>query len=137
MKSDLLLKLAERLEQPMPEHFTFDMCNWLVPNEYDSGCGTAGCAIGLACSQMPEFATLELRLGGLPVLYGLNRLTQFDAIAAFLEISREDAYYLFSITHYRPHFDDDPISPREVASRIREFITRETLAAEHRARPRV
>jgi hypothetical protein len=121
MKTDLLLKLAERLEQPMPKRFTFDMCNWLVANEYDSGCGTAGCAIGLACSQMPEFAPLELRVGSYPALEeNRSRLTQFAAIAAFLGISRDDAYYLFSVTHY--YVGPDGVTAREVAARIREFI---------------
>jgi hypothetical protein len=145
MKTDLLLKLAERLEEPMPEHFTFDMREWLIDNEDDyveGGCGTAGCAIGLACSQLPEFAALQLRVGSLPRLEGNGSTqTNYFAVATFLGISLHDAYYLFCASYYEVEYDHHygylEVTPRQVASRIREFVTRETLAAEHRERVRV
>ena len=109
--------LADRLEAfvPTPE-CQFDMEIW--------ECGTAACAVGLAC-QIPEFNSLGLRLertswGGLimasePVFADH---TNWDAVRVFFGITLKEAFWLFSEEQY----PDDDTTAQEVAARIRTLL---------------
>lgn len=120
MRRDRLQKLAQHLLLNVPAE-KFDLATWF------SECGTTACAVGHACS-MPEF-NAEGLVGFIPEWHQprtvnycpkFNSYTGYDAVCAFFDISRRDAYYMFSPSDYKGNFTSDLPTIRNVVSRIEE-----------------
>ena len=117
MNKERLLRLASHLDGLDTKGFNMDY--WWK----ESHCGTVCCVLGPATT-IPEFAEAGLRLSSDPpevgktVLFGDNE--GFNAATAFFDLpSRRDALHLFDADHY---YDDDSITPQEVAARIRAYV---------------
>lgn len=109
----------------------FDLTCWYVPyHEADPKipsenlftghtCGTAACALGLACMD-PEF-----KAQGLKMILGPQYFhhQSYLAGAAFFDIDYEDSKYLFRTNAY-----PDPylVTPTMVADRVKELIALNT-----------
>jgi hypothetical protein len=122
MNKQRLLILANHLEKHV-EPREFDMSFW----RYDAiTCGTAACACGHAAS-IPAFQKLGFLLeehvrsfNGTDYTLVFGDFRGWIAVKKFFEIDTEDAYYLFSSGQYTTN-----PTPKEVATRIKEFIERD------------
>lgn len=127
MRRDLLIQLADHLDTVDPD--TFDMEIWRR-DEPPKSCGFAGCAIGHAIG-LPGFEDLKLARADIYALdyypvYG--SYTNVNAVGSFFGISPYDAARLFDPYFYDTAYNVDDISvisPKMVASKIREFIAHE------------
>lgn len=133
-----LLKLAGMLDEDAKKEtgIKFDLGLWGcvldagledVPEEISVNCGTAACAVGLACiSGKFKRAGLTYRaqskdsLGGnnFQPVFGLDE--GFDAVKNFFAISYREAEHLFSYTAYPD--TRGAAAERAVAKRIRSFV---------------
>lgn len=129
MNKKRLLKLADLLDH-IPKK-SFDMSEWkksepTKPEGKKLGeCGFAGCAMGWAAHQKLfknlKFDFFGIEYGPNPPSDGesfSNNFSGFDAAAKCMQITYQDAEYLFSIEHYR---SKNPM-PATVAKRIRHFV---------------
>lgn len=115
---DGLRRLALELRRPMPAAFTWDFRFIRVSREKHSGegCGTVGCAIGLAAEIWPAFRE---RLVGCR-----NRtLDDFHVIAETFDISIGDAFRIFGNGANEYRMLVEQITPINVADKIDEFLT--------------
>lgn len=134
MNIQYLEMLAARLEQinPNTDPIIFDIETWFY--QEDPGCGTAACAIGIAC-MMPEFQALGLSLQD-DVTCPQFRYPHYNGSSGWLGVvgffdfvgakERSISNYLFDPSGYDPH---EPPTAAMVAARIRD----EVAAAKERA----
>lgn len=111
---DRLKLLADRLESHPPEQF--DIRYW--------HCGTACCAVGLACT-IPEFREAGLELIGdgknedyAPSFRGMN---PWLSVQAFFGLDARQSQWLFDRAVYGIS-EDRKVEPEDVAFRIRCLI---------------
>ena len=109
----------------------FDM--FAVWEKNTETCGTAGCAMGWACS-IPSFKRAGLKLKSMNYfdiddveIYDIEfkDLGCFEAASEFFTISKEEADYLFDPDSY-PH--TCKLTPKIVARRIENFINKKLKA---------
>lgn len=100
-----------------------DNCPWA--GKQDLSCGTTACAMGHAVT-IPSFQELGLRLEPFQSKYAtqFGRIAfdgkfDFDAAAAFMDISLEEAEYLFDPGQYP---NDEDTSRLEVVGRLTEVL---------------
>lgn len=117
-----LLKLADFLETSVPRK-RFSMEEWVA---HDSNaktpkeCGFAGCAMGWATA-IPSFRRAGLHLNDYGTLYFLEA-SNWEGVTAFFDFDDGyDAKGLFAESSYLDG-NYDP-TPKQVAKRIREFVT--------------
>ena len=135
MRVDLLVLLADKLENPLPEGLVFDMDIWFQPAPDRPSCKTSGCAAYIA-STIPEIAAHGLAMvpGGnadswdfIPQFRGKNDPRNLlVGIKECFELAKRDAKYIF-LPFYGKEKDDGPEdrnTPQAVAARIREVIER-------------
>lgn len=124
-----LLKLAEFLETKVPKE-EFAMKHWCEGKK--PGCGTVGCAIGWATT-IPSFRKAGFKLydigsyAGIPPYYVpiYKNIIKFDAAEVFFGLNQKYTRYIFTKFFYE--FDEfNPITPHQVAARIREFVSDNT-----------
>lgn len=96
-------RLIEALRAPMPEGFTWDFCAVLEPH----GCGTAGCAIGLACQLWPGEKLDDASFG---------QLANFFDLPSMYEAQR-----IFFSTVYYPERLMRKVTPQMVADKLETF----------------
>lgn len=135
MRSDLLLQLADFLEQLPPERFHFGYwARWDVPGQsedkLDLECGCSGCAGGWAGYLWPN----EIRTTAVeptPTIVDDPSIQGIDALAYFFDISCTQASYLFLPPREWPtslHLIEKQCrlpkhaTARLVATRIRTFV---------------
>jgi hypothetical protein len=105
----------------------FDMCFWVsARNTTPTDCGSAGCALGHACT-IPSLRRAGLKLddtvpcfrphGFYYPVYG------YDAGKKVFDLSFEEAHYLFNPDSYDTN-DPQKITPITVARRIEQFVKR-------------
>src|SRR3954470_2535007 len=125
MREDRLMILADFLDTLPNKRFEYR--HWTGGDwggKQDLSCGTTACAMGWACT-IPSFRKEGLklasgtarRLGIGPIFLGRNN---FNAAAAFFEISVPDATFLFN------HIDSGLSAhapAAQVAHHIRKFIS--------------
>jgi hypothetical protein len=139
MNKQRLLALATELEKPVLP-LPFDMRDWYgegyaFMDELEDGapvsedtakhCGTSACAVGLACL-MPEFQKQGLGTTGVtPVVStidGEEIANGWGAVIFFFDIDMRNAHYLFDPDYYTTEEDPENITPKMVATRIREVV---------------
>ena len=118
---DGLLILANAIEATTEQYF--DMTVWHRPRQRATkdrpACGTASCAMGIACT-LPTFKQLGLRRATREHCF----VPQFDgdhgfmAAARLFQISLDDATWLFSSDSYLHTFP----TPHSVVGRLRQFV---------------
>lgn len=124
MHKQRLLKLADLLEADAENEkgIKFDLSDWVDTAEGRRpgiDCGTAACAVGLACLS-PDFQAEGLSLDcTMPTYEGLYGWT---AVARFFEVDHGEADHLFSSYRYKPEESKGAIGERAVAQRIRAFV---------------
>lgn len=128
MNKRRLLTLARFLETKVPAD-KFNMGHWMMVQNGETlscqkagDCGTAACAIGWAAT-IPAFAEagLKIRPAWRFSSYGVVAFAgeiEFEAVAAFFDISEPEAEHLF----YAPNYRVKTIKPQHVAARIRETV---------------
>ncbi len=82
---------------------------------HESECGTIACAVGHACD-IPEFQALGLHYDEEPIYNGRNN---WDAVADFFSLTREESEILF---HYGAYGRHSNVSRQEVIGRLRGFV---------------
>jgi len=125
MNVERLEKLAHHLESGRPGgHVKFDFNVFHTPPDTtpSQNCGSAGCALGELPVLFPEqwrFTTPEDFAGGMGVVLKHANLVNYDAAAAFFEISLPEACRLFD-----PVISElGPLVPVEaIIQHIRKFI---------------
>lgn len=134
MRADLINAIADYLDVVAAQEKYFYMGRWITPEgvrDKELSCGTASCAIGHAYFGVPVLREMGLtfefsRRWATPV-YGDN--DGFDAIAALLEIPKEDALYLFSGHSAERDSnlfgDENNETPTEVAKHLRAYAAGE------------
>lgn len=95
----------------------------LAGNNY---CGTAACAVGLACV-LPELREEGLRFHNNSPTPKFERWLAWDAVQMFFDLSAREADLLFGTTSYHPKHRTNPIA---VADRIDELLTKRGYHAE-------
>lgn len=113
-----LERIIENMKLVPDDHF--DMSEW--------DCGTACCAFG-ASKNDKDFLDLglywEAGTGATkPVFFPVfeGEFTGYAAVAEFLGISSDDAYYLFDAHHYQKTCRSDELSKDIVIDRIQNYI---------------
>ncbi|MCA1831196.1 MAG: hypothetical protein LC750_00350 [Actinobacteria bacterium] len=141
-----LLKLADLLiaDARKKKGIKFDLATWVKPSAggaYDHftsrpktaperNCGTAACAVGLACIS-PEFNKQGLGLAFRKSFFALDaqymavpafgRRRDFSAVEAFFALTRRESGWLFTAGRYRKSKGAN--AERTVAKRIRDFVS--------------
>jgi hypothetical protein len=100
MNTIALTRLAALLRKPLPPRTRFNICCW----KEQSSCGTAMCAAGLAASNR-WFINRGLHMGkpfaGSKVsVPRYRRLSMYNALTAFFDISEENTEYIFGPLSY-------------------------------------
>jgi len=137
MNKQRLLMLVNHLRNNVPkDESRFYMGTWAgrtaEPFKFgdmldDASCGTSGCAMGWATT-IPHFKELGLFLLGktyrnastAELVYQSQsgaRYHGFDAVHAFMDLTSEQADYLFDANQY-----PDLVTVSEVADRIENFV---------------
>ena len=136
MKRKKLLELADFI---IKSRKPFDMRTFgeFVKETPESKCRFVGCAIG--CGVMAKICPKELYLDleedydydfegkkytFLKLKNSKTGSLQFKAISEAYDIDITDAYYLFSDFHYPITDENDKITRKMVADRIREYVTK-------------
>lgn len=99
-----LYELLDVLRQPMPKDFAWDFSQVKVYR----GCGTAGCALGLAMVMFPEF---ERRFG--------------EPLINIIEMPAENIHHIFMGSYWhRAFLPTAAVTPRDVARRLEHYLKR-------------
>jgi hypothetical protein len=126
MKADVLLKIADMLENDPDVKAEFNLKVWGVRDPHP-GCGFVGCAIGWAVHKgiIPELEEVEnpykpMTGSVMPRLRGTDRglYEAFISVGDALGLTSVDAERLFNPNSYSAA----NVSPDEVACRIRTMV---------------
>jgi hypothetical protein len=127
----MLNELADLLDE-LPEE-RFDYSKWVGDDwmgDDDLSCGTTACAAGWATT-LPSFRRRGLFLareswGGIAFPAIEDEIGEEEAMAAVLDISPQDAHFLFLPTARSSEYGwaapDHDATPREVAAHIRAWL---------------
>ena len=124
-RSDLLLRLARKLESLKPRQFDYN--RWSAPNHKEDdrySCGSVGCALGWAVT-IPSIAKAGLfMLGHWPASQRKDRDPALGAVAAcsVFGISQGEACALF-LPQDSGLPNAEYATPKQVAKHIRRFVS--------------
>lgn len=123
-----LLKHADNIENVRQSNFDLSVVTYGNVKKINKNvctkytCGAVACAIGYLPIFFPRIFKYE-EIGffkDIAVVNRKNKKADFEAVAAFFDISNDDAYYLFDPTSY----PKDKRGPKSVARRMRDFANR-------------
>ncbi len=121
-KKEKLLEIADMLVKHRDtKKLSFNMDTWKSAGGVDidgNKCGTACCAIGMAVEKKIFPNTFRLVNERPTYITKTKYGIEFSAVASYLQISRNDAVYLFDPTKY----PSDIVTKAQVIKRIREFV---------------